>query len=478
MIDKVCYLYSKSLDKWYEQKHFILVNFIFFISSIIFIKVLFFWISYDPINNSLILMYSFKLFNLYWYFCLDGISLIFIFLTSFFIPICILFAVNQLNSKSLINDYVICLFSVEILLIIVFLVSDILLFFIFFEAILIPFFIIIAIKGSRLRKIHASYLLMFYTIVGSLFMLLSIIFIYIHIGSTMYHVFWDSEFSSTRSYIIWLTFFLSFGIKLPIFPFHIWLPEAHVESPTEASVILAAILLKVGSYGFLKILWPFLPNVTVYFSPLIIVLSSLSIIFSSMSTLRQIDIKRVIAYSSVAHMNVIMLGLLTFDPIGVLGCLLLMIGHGVVSGGMFLLIGMLYYRYHTKLITYYSGLVNNMPIFCSVFFLFVLGNISLPLTCNFVGEFLILYSILKILSIVGLVSISISIFLGTAYTMLLYNKISFGLNINNKNKQNDMTFTELIIMSPIIFLLFLIGIYPKILFDVLLTNIINYDFLF
>lgn len=455
-----------------------IVNVLFFVSSIIFFKILYFWICYDVLNASLINIYSFKFNNFYWYLNLDGISLSFIMLTSFFIPLCILFSKSQLSSNKLIKDYTICLFCIELLLLVVFLISDILLFFIFFEAILIPFFIIIAIKGSRVRKIHASYLLFFYTVCGSILMLISILFIYVHTGTTMYQIFMNSDYTYTRANFIWFTFFLSFGIKLPIVPFHIWLPEAHVESPTEASVVLAAILLKVGSYGLLKILLPFLPEATIYYTPLILIMSCISILYASMSTLRQIDIKRIIAYSSVAHMNVLLIGLVTFDPVGMIGSLIIMIGHGIVSGGLFFVVGIFYYRLKTKLISYYSGIVNLMPMTISIFFFLVLGNISLPLTCNFVGEFLILYSIVKYGSFYSILSIGFSIFLGTCYTMLMFNKVSFGIDssINNDNKHLDISILEVLVIAPIIFLLFLIGIYPKILFDILLLNVSNYEY--
>lgn len=470
--------FNNKFEKFFERiyRQTTIINVLFIISSLFFIKVLFLWINNDTMNSSLINIFSFKILNFYWYINLDGISLSFVFLTSFFIPLCMLFAINQLSYKKLIVDYIICLWCIEVLLLIVFLVSDIILFFIFFEAILIPFFIIIAIKGSRIRKIHASYLLVFYTIIGSILMLISIVFIYVNIGTTMYQIFINSDYTKTRSYFVWFAFFFSFAVKLPMFPFHIWLPEAHVESPTEASVILAAILLKVGSYGILKILWNYSPEATWYLSPLVCLLSCLSIVAASMSTLRQVDIKRIIAYSSVAHMNVLMLGMITFDHIGILGSLILMIGHGIVSGGLFFVIGLFYSRFNTKLISYYSGLANKMPIAVSIFFFLVLGNISLPLTCNFIGEFLILYSVVKYWSVISMFSISFSIFIGASYTILMFNKVSFGIETtqNHYKKNMDINTVEFFILLPIIVLLFVTGVYPKLFFDIFLLNVGNY----
>jgi proton-translocating NADH-quinone oxidoreductase chain M len=324
----------------------------------------------------------------------------------------------------------------------------------------------IGLHGSRDRKVHASYLLFFYTLFGSLLMLISIFLVYLHIGTTNFIILSGAEFSSVREYMLWFTFFVSFAVKIPMFPFHIWLPEAHVESPTEGSVILAAILLKVGGYGFLRILLPMFPIATIYYSSFVILLCIISIIYTSMSTIRQTDIKRVIAYSSIAHMNVALLGIMLLTPISISGSLLLMLGHGIVSGGLFLMIGMLYDRFKTKVITYYSGIVYTMPLYSGLLFLFVLGNISMPSTANFVGEFLILMSAFSHCNVFCLVAVAISIFICSFYSLYLYNRIIFGIPMRARFS-NDITLLEFYTLLPILCLLFIIGTYPKPFIDVI-----------
>ena len=400
-------------------------NIIFYISTFLFFLTSIIWITYNPYVFGYQHIYCVQWSNLKFFLGIDGLSLFFIYLTTFLIPLCLLFSWNN-NTK---NNYysMIFLLSIEILLIFVFSVIDLLLFYIFFEAILIPFFIFIGINGYRKRRIHAAYLLFFYTIFGSLLMLISIFAIYLHCGTTDIQLLWNSSFSEERENLFWIFFFLAFAVKIPIFPFHIWLPEAHVEAPTEGSVLLAGVLLKLGTYGILRFLFPIFPNATIYFSPLVLLLSSLAIFYTSLTTLRQIDIKRIVAYSSVSHMNMCVLGLFTFDPVAISGSILLMVGHGLVSGGLFFLIGILYNRFNTKIIKYYSGLVQLMPIYAFLFFFFTISNMSMPATSNFIGEFLILSGIFFKKNIYCLIISSIGIFVGTIYSIWLYNKIHFGL---------------------------------------------------
>jgi proton-translocating NADH-quinone oxidoreductase chain M len=444
-----------------------------FFSLLLFLLNLYWLYKFDPYINSFQSIWVLDFFGYYVYFGLDGISLTFTFLTSFFIPLCILFIWNTKFQYK--NQYLYFLLSVEILIIFVFLVLDLVWFYILFEAILIPFFLLIGLYGSRIRKIHAAYLLFFYTVCGSIWMLLSIIYIYIHTGTTNIQLLWSISYTNLSEHLLWLSFFISFSVKIPIFPLHIWLPEAHVESPTEASVILAAILLKIGLYGVLRFLIPMFPYISFYYSNLIILLNILSMVYTSLITLRQIDIKRIIAYSSVGHMNICMIGLVSFDIHSIIGSLIIMVGHGFISGGLFFLIGILYDRYKTKLIIYYSGIFMYMPIYSSILFFFILSNISMPFTSNFIGELLILYKVANEHHITLLISISFAIFMCTVYSIWLYNRICFGiLKYKSFKTLRDVSFLEFSILVPIMLFVLLIGIYPDFFIQLWSSNIYYY----
>jgi NADH-ubiquinone oxidoreductase chain 4 len=338
---------------------------------------------------------------------------------------------------------------------------DIFLFYIFFESILIPMFILIGIWGSRKRKIHAAYLLFFYTLIGSFFMLISIILIYSYTSTTNLFVLYNTQFPFHRESLIWIFLFLSFSIKIPMFPFHIWLPEAHVEAPTEGSVVLAGLLLKLGSYGFIRILIPFSLSKTFYFLPFIFLISSLGIIYTSLTTLRQVDLKRIIAYSSIAHMNIAILGLFSMNINSINGSILLMIGHGLISSSLFFIIGIIYDRFKTRIIQYYSGLIYNAPILIILFFFIIVSNFSFPGSINFVSEFLIFLGVLENYNLYLFIIISIGVILCTLYSILLYNKISFGLITKYNVFMSDVTRLEFFLLIPFIIFIYGLGIYPN-----------------
>jgi proton-translocating NADH-quinone oxidoreductase chain M len=394
--------------------------------------------------------------NLDFFFGLDGISIFFFLLTTLLIFLCVLFSWENTNYKELLFN----LLSLELLLLLVFSVLDLFLFYVFFEAILIPLFILIGFLGSRARKIRAAYLIFFYTLIGSLLMLLGIIYIYTQVGTL--NILYISAFNFTfeEQKWLWLAFFLSFSSKIPMFPFHIWLPEAHVEAPTVGSVLLAGILLKLGVYGFLRFSLTLFPEASIYFSPLVYILSLIGIIYTSFTAIRQTDIKRIIAYSSIAHMNLVTLGLFSITISGVEGSIIQSISHGFVSGGLFLMIGMLYDRYHSRLLFYYSGLVHTMPLYSAFLLVFILANIAMPGTSSFIGEVMLFLGIFRVNTFVCILS-ALGVILCGAYSLWFYNRIIFGnLKVSYTKKFKDINLREVVILLTLLIPIFIMGIYP------------------
>lgn len=395
----------------------------------------------------------------------DGISLFLIILTTFLtIPIIL---TPPYKGKSPIG-YLITILVLESLLISVFTVLDLLLFYICFESVLIPMFLVIGIWGAREKKIHAAYQFFLYTLLGSLFMLLGILVIYYQTGTTDYQYLLglavDNKVIFARENILWLTFFLSFAVKVPMFPFHIWLIHAHVEAPTGGSMLLAGVLLKLGGYGFIRYALAIFPNASIYFTPFIMTLCLIGIIYSSLACLRQIDIKSIIAYSSIAHMNVCILGLFSNEIQGLEGAMFLMISHGIVSSALFYCIGVIYNRTHTRILKYYRGLATTMPLFSLMFFILSLSNMAVPGTSGFIGEFLVFVGAFKTNIIATLIA-SLSIILGAAYTIWLTNRLLFGTLSKYFDAYNDLTRSEFYILLPLVFLTILFGLFPNIILD-------------
>jgi proton-translocating NADH-quinone oxidoreductase chain M len=398
---------------------------------------------------------------------IDGLSLFFFFLSSLLVFCCIIFVWTDSNF----NIYTLNLLIIELFLFLIFSVLDLFYFYIFFESLLIPMFLLIGLEGSRERKIRAVYLFFYYTLCGSIFMLLGILYIYLSLGCLNFEILFSTSFTFTEQVFLWAAFFLSFASKIPMFPLHIWLPEAHVEAPTVGSVLLAGILLKLGVYGFLRFVLPLFPDASLFYSPFVYFSSLFGVIFGSLTAIRQTDLKRIIAYSSVAHMNLICLGIFCFNILGVEGAFLQSLSHGFVSGGLFFLIGTLYNRYHSRFLFFYGGLVHLMPIFSFIFFFFTLANISLPGTSNFIGEFLIFAGIFKTSILICFFS-ALSVILCGAYSLWLYNKIIYGnLKTTYTNFFMDLTFDEFGYILPLFLLIFILGIYP-----IFFTNFINYYF--
>ena len=389
---------------------------------------------------------------------IDGISLFFLLLTTLLIPLCILISWNSIQFN--LKEYLIAFLAIEFFLIGVFCVLDILMFYIFFESILIPMFLVIGIWGSRERKIWASYYFFLYTLLGSVLMLISILYIYNQVGSTDYEILLTFVFSNLEQKLLWFSFFLAFAAKVPMMPVHLWLPEAHVEAPTAGSVILAGVLLKLGTYGFIRFSLPLFSDASFYFTPFVYTVSLIGVIYASFTAIRQTDFKRIIAYTSVAHMNVVMLGIFSFNNIGIEGALLQSLSHGFVASALFVVIGIVYERYRTRLVKYYGGLVHVMPLYVSIFLFFTMANIGFPGTSGFIGEFLIFAGSFKVNSSVTFFG-STGMVLGGCYALWLFNRIAYGNLKSQYIKETlDINKREFFIFMPLIFYTLVFGLIP------------------
>ena len=395
-------------------------------------------------------------------FGLDGLGLLMILLSAFLIPTCILLCWN-LTLKNQIKNYCFAFFFLEFVLFGVFSSLDIMLFYLLFEAVLIPMFLIIGFYGSRERRIRSAYLLFLYTLFSSLIMFLSILFIFFKFGTTDYLILKTVLFDPFSEKLCWFAFFLSFAVKMPLVPFHIWLPEAHCEAPTAGSVILAGILLKLGGFGFLRYSIGLFTDSCSFFAPFVFLISSLGIVYASITTLQQIDLKKIIAYSSVGHMGVVTIGIFSATSQNLIGSIVLMISHGIVSGALFLCIGLLYERHHTRIVKYFAGLLTTMPLFSTFFMVFTMANIGLPGTSSFLGEFLIIAGCVQTNTWVALFS-AIGMVLGGGYSLWLLNRIAFG-NIKNFSIKEfqDLTRIEFFYLLPYAFLTIVVGIFPEVI---------------
>ena len=443
-------------------------------SLLTFILSILLWIRFDmstPKYQFVEKFFSVPYSNMHIYLGIDGISLFFVLLTTFLIPICLLASWDSI--KIHIREYSIAFLFLESVLICVFTVLDVLFFYIFFEAVLIPMFLIVGIWGSRERKIRAAYQFFVYTLIGSVLMLLAILYIYQETGTTDIQVLTTLTFDFNSQIILWLAFFASLAVKVPMVPSHIWLPEAHSEAPTAGSVILAGVLLKMGGYGFLRFSIPMFPDASIYFTPLVYTLSCIAVIYTSLTTLRQVDMKRIIAYSSVAHMGFVTIGMFTLNVQGIEGSMLLMLSHGVVSSALFLCVGVVYDRHKTRIIKYYSGLTVKMPLFSIVFLFFILANMGFPGTSSFVSEFLVLAGAFKSNVFVTVLAAT-GVIWGAGYSIWLYNRVAFG-NIRTSHIENfhDLDRREFMVFVPCIFLVLLMGVYPEIFLNAMHVSIVH-----
>ena len=401
-------------------------------------------------------------FNFYYHIGVDGISLFMVILSTFLTPLCILASWESIKIR--VKEYMLAFLFLETVMIGMFASVDILLFYIFFEAVLIPMYLIIGIWGGK-NRIYASFKFFLYTLLGSVLMLIAIVVIYKLTNSMSILDLQGNYFSANTQMYLWLAFFASFAVKIPMWPFHTWLPDAHVEAPTAGSVILAGVLLKMGGYGFIRFSLGMLPEASEFFSPLIMTLSIIAVVYTSLVAIAQTDIKKLIAYSSVAHMGLVTIGIFIVNSQGLEGAMIQMISHGVVSGALFLCVGVIYDRMHTRDIKFYGGLVNRMPIYATVFMVFMLGSVGLPGTSGFVGEFLIIVGAFKYSSIVVIGAAS-GIILSAVYMLYLYKRIIFGIITNEKLKDIlDLNQREKVILIPLAIAVLLIGIFPNIFIE-------------
>ncbi|PIR39574.1 MAG: NADH-quinone oxidoreductase subunit M [Alphaproteobacteria bacterium CG11_big_fil_rev_8_21_14_0_20_39_49] len=433
------------------------------------------WLGFDSTTHEFQFVHKtawIKGYNIYYYLGIDGISLFFVLLTTFLMPICILAGWNTITKR--VREYMIAFLLLETMIIGVFCALDFILFYIFFEAVLIPMFLIIGVWGGE-QRIYASFKFFLYTLTGSVLLLVAMLYMYNITGTSEIPVLME-QIPHLPLYIqkwLWLALFASFAVKVPMWPVHTWLPDAHVQAPTAGSVILAGILLKLGGYGFLRLSLPLLPDASVHYADLVFFLSVVAIIYTSLVALVQTDMKKLIAYSSVAHMGFVTLGTFALNRQGIEGSLVVMISHGLVSAALFLCVGSLYDRVHTKEIKKYGGVVERMPRFAMLFMLFTMASIGLPGTSGFVGELLSLVGVFQVNKMVTALAAT-GVILGAAYMLWLYARVVFG-EITNKDvdKMKDIGVREGIMYVSIAVLVIILGVYPAVITDLMSESVIH-----
>nr|WP_294504108.1 NADH-quinone oxidoreductase subunit M [uncultured Rhodopila sp.] len=419
------------------------------------------WVSFDQsdpgfqFNESVIWMPEFKV---GYKMGVDGISVLFVLLSTLLTPICILSAWDAIKVK--VREFMMSFLILETMMVGMFCATDFVLFYMFFEGVLIPMYLIIGIWGGP-RRVYAAVKFFLYTLAGSVLMLLALIAMWVQAGTTDIATLMQTAFSPHMQTWLFLAFFASFAVKVPMWPVHTWLPDAHVEAPTAGSVILAGVLLKMGAYGFLRFSVPMLPDASTYFAPFIFAISVVAVIYTSLVALAQEDMKKLIAYSSVAHMGVVTIGIFTFNVQGISGALFQMLSHGIVASSLFLVVGVVYDRIHTREIARYGGLGDRMPGYALVFMLFMMASVGLPGTAGFIGEFLVIIGSLQVnfwLALLG----GMGMILGAAYMLYLYRRIIFG-RITHADLRGilDLSTREWVVFAPLIALTLWMGIYPS-----------------
>ena len=438
---------------------------------ITFVVSLFIWVHFDKASSSFQFVEDYAwLGGLKYKMGVDGISMLFVILTTFLMPLCILASWESIEER--VKEYMIAFLVLETLMLGVFCALDLVLFYLFFEGGLIPMFLIIGVWGGK-RRIYASFKFFLYTLLGSVLMLLAMMAMFGHAGTTDIPTLLQTKFPPEMQWWLWLAFFASFAVKMPMWPVHTWLPDAHVEAPTAGSVILAGILLKMGGYGFLRFSLPMFPHASADLAPLVFTLSIVAIIYTSLVALVQEDIKKLIAYSSVAHMGYVTMGIFTASQQGIDGAIFQMLSHGLVSSALFLCVGVIYDRMHTREIAAYGGLVERMPKYALAFMVFTMANVGLPGTSGFIGEFLTLLAAFKANTWVAILATT-GVILSAAYALYLYRRVIFGaLEKRSLRDILDLSPREVAILAPLVILTIYYGVYPAPVLDVTAASVKN-----
>src|SRR3954465_12923910 len=436
-------------------------------SLITFVLSLFIWLNFDNTTAAFQMVERadwIPAFKINYHMGVDGISVLFVLLSTFLTPLCILASWESIKVR--VKEYMIAFLVLETLMVGMFCALDFLLFYVFFEGVLIPMFLIIGVWGGG-RRVYSAFKFFLYTLTGSVLLLVAMLAMYFQVGTTDIPALMAFKFPRDMQYWLWLGMFSSFAVKMPMWPVHTWLPDAHVDAPTAGSVILAGVLLKMGGYGFLRFSLPMLPEASVYFTPLVYTLSIVAVIYTSLVALVQEDMKKLVAYSSVAHMGFVTMGVFAANQQAVEGAIFQMLSHGVVSGALFLCVGVVYDRLHTREITRYGGLVNNMPRYAFAFMVFMLASVGLPGTSGFVGEFLVLTGTFQV-STTGSLLAATGVVLGATYMLYLYRRVVYGeLTKDDVKAMLDLEPREIAIFAPIIVVVMWTGVYPMSFLEVM-----------
>jgi NADH-quinone oxidoreductase subunit M len=429
-------------------------------ASITFLLSLLIWGTFDPARADFQLVEKvewFAGFDINYHVGIDGISLFLVLLSTLITLVCVIVSWEAIQYR--VKEYMVAFLVMETFMVGVFCALDFVLFYLFFEGILIPMFLIIGIWGGP-RRIYSAIKFFLYTLAGSVLFLVAILVMYLQAGTTDIPTMMTAELDPTLQKWLWLAMFASFAVKVPMWPFHTWLPDAHVEAPTAGSVVLAGVLLKLGGYGYLRFSLPMLPDASLFFTPLIYALSIVAIIYTSLVALMQTDMKKLIAYSSVAHMGIVTIGIFTLNPLGIQGSIVQMLSHGLVSGALFMCVGVVYDRIHSREISTYGGLAERMPVYATLFMLFMLASVGLPGTSGFIGEILVIIGVFQVESWVAFLAAT-GMILGAAYMLWLYRRVIFGALVQDHLRTiRDLRPHEIVAFAPLAILVLIMGIYP------------------